>query len=452
MYCNTRSLAFRFFVCAVFIFLPFSAHSQARGQAQVLTLERALEIALNSNLSVANAELEVESSADDVEAIKTRRLPKLEVGASYRNNLDPQDFFFEQGVWGTYPVIGPIPANDVTIDSLNDNSGMASASLSQPLSQLYKVSLGIEQSVVKQGMADENLRRTRSQLAREVKRDYFDILQLESDLETIDESIRFYRSMGTLVGQYVDQQIALSYQLLEVEALLAQREAQSVLINDRLSVVKQNLNQLLNRDIDTSFSVATLPEHSVQPESLDQALGSALDSRPEIQESRLRIENAELGYAIIKADYIPDVDLRVSYARLYGSEFIPDTDAYIGLRARWEFYDWGRKGHELASQETEIIRARNQLKTTEESTRIDVEKSYKSIASSRQVLEAQRLTVAAATDKLRVLKNQYEQQSVLLQDVLDAETDLSRARTGYTRAVLDVWNAEADLQRAMGDI
>lgn len=436
------------FLLAVLAACPLSAQSQN----QVLTLESALEIALSANLSVMNAELEIESSADDVDAIKTRRLPRLELGASYRDNLKPQDYLFEEGIWGTYPVIGPIPSQDVSISSLNNRVGLVSASLSQPLSQQFQISLGIEQSEVKQDMADQNLRMTRTQLAREVKRNYFEILQLESDLTTINESIQFYRSMQALVGQYVDQNIALDYQLLEVEARLAQREAREVVASDELTTLKQHMNYLLNRNLDMPFTVAELPESTMQPPPMNQALNEALENKPELAESRLRVKNAELGYEITKAGYIPDVDLRLSYARIYGSEFIPDTEAYVGLRARWEFYDWGRRSSELASKETEIQRAHNHLKETEESTRISVERSYKAIASSRQVVEAQRLSEAAALDKLRVLKNQYEQQVILLQDVLDAETELSRARTGYTRAVLGVWSAEADLQRALGEI
>lgn len=448
MYLNARPGPGVFVFALYLLVLPVSVNAQG----QVLTLDTALKTALSENLSVENAELEIEASIDDVAAIKTRRLPRLELGGGYRDNLDPQSYLFEQGVWGTYPVIGEVPAEDISINALSGSTGMASASLSQPLSQQYRISLGIEQSEVKQEMADQHLLMTRTQLSREVKRVYFDILQVESDLSTIEESILFYSSLQTLVGNYVDQEIALSYELMDVKARLAKREARALVARDQLATLKQHMNQLLNRNLDQEFTVAELPESSLQPAPLDQALVVAMENKPELAESRLRVKNAELGYEIKKAEYIPDVDLHLSYTRIFGSEFIPDTDAYVGLRARWEFYDWGRKSSELASKETEIQRAWNHLKETEESTRINVERSYRAILSSRQLVEAQRLSEAAARDKLRVLKNQYAQQAVLLQDVLNAESELVRARTGYTRAVLGVWNAEADLQRALGEI
>jgi outer membrane protein TolC len=51
-----------------------------------------------------------------------------------------------------------------------------------------------------------------------------------------------------------------------------------------------------------------------------------------------------------------------------------------------------------------------------------------------------------------VLNNQYKQQVALLQDVLNVETELSRASTSYNRAVLAVWKAEAELKRALGEV
>ena len=94
---NIRPGPIQIFLLAMLVVCPLSAQSQG----QVLSLETALEIALSGNLSVMNAELEIDSTADDVAAIKTRRLPKLELGASYRDNLKPQDYLFEEGVWGT---------------------------------------------------------------------------------------------------------------------------------------------------------------------------------------------------------------------------------------------------------------------------------------------------------------------------------------------------------------
>ena len=48
--------------------------------------------------------------------------------------------------------------------------------------------------------------------------------------------------------------------------------------------------------------------------------------------------------------------------------------------------------------------------------------------------------------------NQYREQSALLKDVLDAESELARANAEYNRAVLGVWQSQAEFNRAMGEI
>jgi outer membrane protein TolC len=429
-----------------------SGHALAQGG--VLTLDQALEIALSQNLAVANAELEISGSTDDLEAIKTRRYPSLDVRGGYSDNLESQDYVFDQGVWGTYPVIGEIPSQDVSITAMNGGMSFWSANVSQPLSQLYRIGLGIQQSEVKVEMADQRLRMTQTELASLVKRNYFDILQLESQLETTEESIVFYRSLQQLVSNYVEQSVSLAYELLDVEARLAHRQANAVVERNDLVMLKQRFNRLLNRDLLTEFQLAKLPEidSPATGMSLDEAKDLALMQKAEIAEHKLQIRNAELGYDIKKSEYIPDVDLRLRYSRLYNTNFIPGKEAYIGVHAKWEFYDWGRKSYELASKSAEIDRSVNNLREAEESTRISVERSFHSISESRQILEAARLSVVAAREKLRVLNNQYKQQVALLQDVLNAETELSRASTGYNRAVLAVWKAEAELKRALGEV
>jgi outer membrane protein TolC len=435
---------------ALACFLP----CQVLAQGGILTLDQALEIALGQNLSVANAELDVSASTDELEAIKTRRLPSMDVRGGYSDNLKSQSFLFEQGVWGTYPVIGDVPSQDVSITSQDGGTSFVSANVSQPLSQLYRIGLGVEQNEVKVEMAGERLRMTKTEIASLVKTNYFDILQLQSQLQTTEESVLFYQSLQKLVSNYVEQAVALEYELLDVEARLAYRSAQAVVERNDLVMLKQRFNKLLNRDLAMTFQLAELPE--IDPETaamnLQQAMDLAMEQKPEIAESKLLIKSAELGYDIKKSEYIPDVDLRLRYSRLYGTDFIPSTDAYVGVHAKWEFFDWGRKSHELASKEADINRSVNKLHETEESARISVERSFHSISESRQMLEAARLSEVAAREKLRVLNNQYVQKVILLQDVLDAETELSRASTGYNRAVLAVWKAQAELKKALGEV
>jgi outer membrane protein len=420
--------------------------------AGTLSLDEALAIALSNNTAVSNAELQREAAEDDVEALRTSRYPRLDVGGGVSHNMEDEEYTFDEGVWGDYPNIGEIPAEDITINSNSGTSRVLSAGITQPLSQQYRLALSIEQGEVKEDMATEFIRLTQQDIARIVKQQYFDILQTQSTLAATGESIVFYTSLVELVSNYVSQRMAFEYELLETQARLARRELDANTQLNRLSTQKEQMNSLLARDINTNFEVSELPAEVFLTGGLDDAVASALSQRPEVRESQLKVKDAELGYDIKKAEYLPDLDLSVRYTKLYDTAFIPDTEAYVGLHAKWEIYDWGRKKSELASKNSMIQHAENSARDLENRVTIDVRKSFRSIAEAEESVEVARLSRAAAQDKLRVLMNQYKQQSTLLQNVLDAESGLDKANNAYNRSVLSVWKAQAELERAVGEL
>ncbi len=437
---------FRFVFKVVLVLMPVSGFCQGA----LLTLDQALDIAMRDNLALASAELEVSAAQNDVAALKTRRYPSMDLRGGVTDNLTEQEYNFDQGVWGTFPGTGPIPSQDVTITSAKGTTQFLSAGITQPLSQQYRLSLSIQQGEVKEEMAEETVRLTRQDLARVVKQQYFQIVQTQSDLRTTEESIAFYESLDELVTQYVAQQIALEYELLEVQARLARKRWLADTQTNRLKTEKERMNDSLARPLDMPFSVADLPDPASRPTNPDEAILLAMQQRPDVLESRLMIESEELGYDIKKAEYIPDLDIQIRYAKLYGYNLIPDAEAYVGLHAKWEIYDWGRKRKELAGKSSMIRKANNHAREIENRVAIEVDSSFRSMEQSEQSVRVAKLSQAAAREKVRVLTNQYRQQSVLLQDVLDAETELARANNDYNRAVLSVWEAQAELEHATG--
>jgi len=92
----------------------------------VLTLEQALDIALQDNRTLDNAEMDVGKAADSVAAERTKRLPKLNLGASESYNLTPQSYTYETGTFG------PVPTEEVEITSHEGFTTIVSASVKQP--------------------------------------------------------------------------------------------------------------------------------------------------------------------------------------------------------------------------------------------------------------------------------------------------------------------------------
>ncbi|HEY7547091.1 MAG TPA: hypothetical protein VID27_19515, partial [Blastocatellia bacterium] len=94
---------------ASLICLSVEAHAQTRQKddAEVLTLEQAIAIALRGNTQIRNAEIDVNKAGAGFAATRTRRLPNFSFEVIGSQQLTPIDFTFERGVFGTFPGIGP---------------------------------------------------------------------------------------------------------------------------------------------------------------------------------------------------------------------------------------------------------------------------------------------------------------------------------------------------------
>jgi len=416
-----------------------------------LSLDQALGLAFKANPKLGNAELEVQKSADGVAAAKTQYLPALNLSVLNSRNLTAQSFTYETGAFGTYPIIGPIPATTTQIGSQSGVTSAIVASVSQPLLQLYRTGLVVDQHVVMQSMAEQELRAQRQDLVKEVKQQYYEILKTQSALEATQESIAFLRELAALVKRYVDEKVALAYQDLEVRSRLAKVEHKSRTERNALLTEMERLNSLMGREVGTRFRTSAVGAVDTAGRAPAKAEADALAQRPEIQQARLKLQHAEYGYQIKKSEYIPDLNLVMNYSRLHNVQFIPNEVWTVGLELRWQIYDWGRTDDQLGQKTADIQQARNDIRAKEAQVKIEVDAHLRQLEEAKEYIGVAELAQAASREKLRVLMNRYREQATLLTDVLQAESELADANSDYQKALLSLFAAKAQLDKALGE-
>ncbi|HEX2711335.1 MAG TPA: TolC family protein, partial [Candidatus Acidoferrales bacterium] len=274
--------------------------------AEVLTLEAAIQQALGNNRSVKIAALEVLKSEDSIAATRTKRLPSTSLNILGSQLLTEVRFQFEQGQFGTFPGIGPIPAKRTFITTPRRPNAYVVGQVTQPLSQLYKINLGVEQGQFARELAQQKLRAQQQDVIANVKTLYFAALDTESALDASAEALKFYRELDRVVGNYVLEKAALKSDGLDVKAQLAKEEYDALTLGHTLATQKEQLNQMLGRDIRAAFTLSPLSEPTLVETDPAAAQARALDLRPEIQQARLRLKQAEQQRRIDKAEYIPD--------------------------------------------------------------------------------------------------------------------------------------------------
>ena len=427
------------------------AQQSSASTAELLTLDQAITLAFRDNREVKNAQLGIGKAEDDFAAAKTYRLPKIEFNALAGQQLLSPDFTFTKGVLGTYANVGPIPDRDTKMSTPSRPTAVFFGQVTQPLSQLHRIRLNIKQSALLTDIAREQLRGQEQSVLNNVKRTYYSIVQTESALQSVRQALVFYRELERVTGDYVAQQVALKADDLEVKTRLAKTETEELTVANKLSTLKEQLNQLMGRDIRTEFRVATVPEQSSFETDLPTARERALDQRPEIREAKLRVQQAELDKRVKKSEYIPDVSAAITYASPRNfDKYVPKNFASAGVSVSWEVFDWGRKKHQLEEKQKTIEQANNSLRDAESSVMIEVGAKMRDLQQAGQTLRVAHLRQETARENMRVSINKYKLVATLLSNVLQTQATLADADYEYQKALLAFWTAKAEYEKAIG--
>ena len=424
------------------------AQQSAPADAESLTLDQAIALALRDNHAMKIAQLEVDKADESISAAKTFRLPSLHAYTLVSGNLADNKLEVPNPSANLFPGLGPF----FTLNDRRKPTAVFAASVIEPLTQQYRIGLNIKLEKVSRELAQAKLRQPQNETIDKVKKSYYAILQTTSALSSVVEALKSYHELDKVTGDYVMQQAALKADHLAVQTRLAKVEYEQLELSNRLATQKEQLNTLLGRDVETSFEVTGVPEFTSFETDLAAARKLALERRPELQQARLAIEQATLDRRIKKSEYIPDVSAGFVYLtpRNY-APVIPKNFANVGVVVTWEFFDWGRKKHQLAGKDKAVEQARNALKETEDEVLIDVGDKLRKLQQSGQALRVARLAENSAKENLRVSTGQYRFQAVLLSNVLQSQASLAEATNEYQQALLAFWTAKAEFEKSLGE-
>ena len=438
-------------ICATLIATAAAvAVCQPAQPEQELTLESAIAAALQNNREVRIAELEVRKAAERTASYASRKLPNLSVGLIGGQLLTRIAFQFPAGAFGVYPSTGPIPAQSSEISTSRRPVAFANATVMQPITQLRRVNLSVRMGQLGEELARMHVQTQRQIVVSEVRKLYYAMVQSQSGLETLKDSLDFVHELDRVVAQYVSERVALRSDGLEVKARILRMESQSMTLSHALATQKEQMNLLLGRDVRTEFRVAALAEPAAYENDVRTAQTAAIQKRPELREARLKQQQAEYDRRVKRAEYIPEVSAMFGYLSPFGVSMLPSNIAVAGVSMTWEPFDWGRKKHELAEKEGTLKQAALGIQQAESAVLVEVAAAFRKLEEARMQVKVALMSQELAKEQFRVVKTRYEEKSALLRDVLQQQAAVTDANGQYTQALLSFWTAKADFEKAIG--
>lgn len=417
----------------------------------VLTLREAIQLAIANNRSLEIAKLEVDKSKWQIAEFKTKRLPAFSTSVLASQLLTEMTFTFKEGTFGDFPSTGPIPNKDTKITTPRRPTAYVVGQAMQPLSQLYKIHLGVRAQQLGSQVTSEKARAESQALVRDVKQAYYGVLQAESALQVSDANLKQYQELDRVVTQRLSQEAALKSDSMDVKVKLVHEQYSLVQLRNMLSTRKEYLNNLLGRDIRTAFSVEAVPEAAAEELELPAAQQRALTQRPEVRQAELEVKQAEYSRRMARADYIPDLGIAFNYLSPFNVEVLPKNVASIGLELKWEPWDWGRRKDVVQQKKIVETQAQAQMKEVRAKVLMDVNNRFRKLEESRALIGVTQAEKEAAQERLREVTHKYGQQAVLLSDVLRQQATAAGAGDDYQQALLGFWTAKSEFEKSLGE-
>jgi outer membrane protein TolC len=440
-------------VASVFVtalcLVPF-ANAQTNDGA-VLTLDQALLLAKSTNRDLKLFGLDVGKQREALGEAKTHLYPRFDTFLLAAELLAPLDFTIQKGQFGTYAGTGPIPGANTDLHTPARPIAIASVTVTQPLTQLFRIHLSIAGQRLKVDAAQFSFDQLEQKLTDDIRQSYYQVLQEQIQYESQQSMVKYLEELLQLTDRRLSQHTALERDRLSVKAEVAKATYQLTTIEDRLADAKESLNHLLGRSVQTEFSVEPVAGPLPEEQDLATARTNALEHRPEVKMAENRVRQAELETKSEKTHYIPDIAIQASYFSPANINFLPQNIGSVGALFTWQPWDWGEKRHRVRQAALEEEQAALSVEDTHEQILLDVNSKFRHLREARAHLAVTEAVRDTETEKMRNQKEAYSQQAILLSDLLKQQSSLADAEGQYHQAVLAYWSARADFQKSLGE-
>lgn len=419
---------------------------------QPITLNQAIELAIQNNKDFQSSRINLEKSQANLEAARSALFPTLstEFNLSRDNsaNTELQNALTTQNAENSRV---PIP----NLQPESTTNALGSVQL------IYNIFSGGERSAQIE-KAEKQVRSSRLQV------------EVISEQTRFDATDRYYALQGT------DAQVAIAQASVEdaAQSLRDARLLEQAGLGTRFDVLRAEgdlatANEALTRAISDQrtarrrlvqvlgvgqkvelTSADPITEAGDWTIPLENSIIQAYKNRAELEQQLLQMDIFEQDRFIALSGIQPKVDFLANYN--YQNNFsnsVGLVDGYsFAARVRWTFFDGGRAFAEARRANRDMDLAQTEFAKQRDQIRFDVEESYYTLTSTKENISSTRTNVTRFEEALRLARLRFQAGVGTQTDVINAQRDLANARGRYLQAIIGYNQALNRIQRAVSNL
>ena len=452
----------------ILVFLAAFGASSAVAQ-EVMTLEKALEVAFEHSPSLIQSKLSLEQQQLNLKAQNASLKSQFSLDVNPFNYTRNNQYDSYNAKWyssenmsssASLGITQPIKWTDGTVSLYNDFSWQDASnqtSNQKSTSFNHNLSLRIEQPIftynrtkmelkeLEYALENSKLSYAMQELSieRQVTQQFYSVYQQQKNLSTARDEYNNQKQNYDIIKNKVDAGLVAREELFQAEVNLATSESAVHTAEINYENAKDNFKILLG--IDLNEDVMVLPNTEITTVNVDatQAVDYALKQRMELRQHQITLEQ-DL-FSIIRAksenEFKGSITARIGLDALGdkpGNMYSNPTDnEQIGISLNIPIFDWGSRKARVRSSELAMESDQINLDEEKKNITLEVRQICRNLPTLIRQIEIKRQNIENAEHTYEINLEKYRNGNLTGMELQQYQNQLTSAKQEYTNAIID---------------
>ncbi len=439
---------------------PAAAETTAPGGQLLLTIDEAVDLALDRGRQLAESRLLLTEAKERVSEAWGEVVPRLDFSASYVRNISPPVSFVPARIFNPAAPEGEF----LSLEFGADNSWQSALTLRQPLFD-PKALVGLGAADNYRRLQQEMVRGHAQQVATRVRLLCYDLLLRGEEVRLIERSLDRLRQALEETRGRARAGLASDYDVLRLEVELANLEPRLLLARNARASGRRRLGLELAVDDPGRLRLSESGTLTTARPGLELPAGdlvqTALSRRSDVRQLE---ENAELRRRLLRreqAEYLPRVSLFATWdvqaqqdgrPDFFGSANNRATSKIAGLSVELPLFTGLQRDARIDREQAVLRQAQVRAQMARDEAAVQVQDLKAAMSEAAQRESGQRLAVSQARRGFEIASARYREGLGSRLEVADAEVALRQSEFNMAQAAHDRLASRAQLDLAIGRV
>jgi len=416
---------------------------------EMLSLEDAVNYALENKAEAKKARLDVQNSSYQIQEARANALPQINGSAGLTNNVLIQQMALDFGGQTTIVRMGQPWVSQAAVQLDQQIFNMA-------------VFTGLKAAKTTREFYLINESLTEEQIIEKVANSYYEVYQTKSKITTLESTIQNTTRVKEVLKSLYENGLAKKIDLDRISVSLNNIMSSKQQLINALSLQENALKYLIGMDISTPVNLPPNTFEITRIAALET--GSNVENRTEIKLLEKQGDLLRFNKQAINQQRYPTLAFSANYGYYGVGGKFPYFTGGVTSGVNWSefsslnlnlrvpiFAGLGNRA-KVQKAQIEIDKFEADFTDTKLALALAEDNARKQIDNSIITLNMQKSNMTLAKEVLTNIENNYQNGLATLTDLLDAENSYADAQNNYTNAVLSYKLAEVQLVKAKGEL